>query len=314
MSADVCIVVPTLRRPESLRRALESLTSLTRVDGRIASVVVVDNDPVGSARPVVEALSTETDLPLVYVSLPRPGIATARNAGVAADEAPLVAFLDDDEAASPGWLAALLKVQAGTGADAVFGPIRGRADDAAPWLRPYLEAFFGREGPRESGLLDRAWGCGNSLLVRATALPGPAPFDVAADQTGGEDDALFRGLAARGGRFAWAADAWVDEFAPAHRATLSYALARAFAYGQGPSQDAAARRDWPGVARWMAVGLAQAGVWGALACLMWLARRPARARMLDRAARGAGKLFWMRGFEPHFYGAREVERLDRATA
>lgn len=314
MSADVCIVVPTLRRPESLRRALDSLMAQQGVADRVSAIVVVDNDPAGSAEAVVEAAARPGKPLLVYVSLPRPGIATARNAGVAAGEAPLVAFLDDDEAASPGWLAALLKVQAETGADAVFGPIRGRADDAAPWLRPYLDAFFGREGPRESGLVDQAWGCGNSLVVRATALPGPAPFDVAADQTGGEDDALFRGLAARGGRFAWASDAWVEEFAPAHRATLSYALARAFAYGQGPSQDAAARRDWPGVARWMAVGAAQAGVWGAIAGVMWLTRRPARARMLDRAARGAGKLLWMRGFEPHFYGAQEVARLDRAAA
>lgn len=314
MSADVCIVVPTLRRPDSLRRALNSLMAQQGVADRVTAIVVVDNDPAGSAEAVVEAAAQPHQPLLVYVPLPHPGIATARNAGVAASEAPLVAFLDDDEAASPGWLAALLKVQTETGADAVFGPIRGRADDAAPWLRPYLETFFGREGPRESGLVERAWGCGNSLVVRATALRGPTPFDVAADQTGGEDDALFRALAARGGRFAWAAEAWVDEFAPAHRATLSYALARAFAYGQGPSQGAAARRDWLGVARWMAVGAAQAAVWGAIGGVMWLTRRPGRARMLDRAARGAGKLFWMRGFEPHFYGAQEVARLDRVAA
>ena len=314
MSGDVDIVVPTLRRPDSLRRALESLLTLTGVEGRIASVVVVDNDPAGSARAVVEALTAETAMPLVYVATPRPGIATARNAGVAAGRSALVAFLDDDEVASPGWLKALLDVQSSTGADAVFGPIRGRADGAAPWLRPYLEVFFGRQGPAASGLSDHAWGCGNSLVVRATALPGHAPFDVAADQTGGEDDALFRGLSERAGRFAWAAEAWVDEFAPAHRATLRYALSRAFAYGQGPSQDAAARRDWVGVARWMIIGAGQTVVWGAAATALWLARRPARATMMDRAARGAGKLFWMRGLEPRFYGAREVARLERAAA
>jgi succinoglycan biosynthesis protein ExoM len=38
-----------------------------------------------------------------------------------------------------------------------------------------------------------------------------------------------------------------------------------------------------------------------------------RADMYDRTARGLGKVFWMKGFEPHFYGVREVERLDRAS-
>jgi hypothetical protein len=196
----------------------------------------------------------------------------------------------------------------------VFGPIAGRASDAASWLRPYLERFFGREGPTTTRLIDAPFGCGNSLMIRATALPGPAPFSVDADHVGGEDDALFAALGARGGRFGWAADAQVDEFAPAHRATLRYALTRAFAYGQGPSQTAAANRDWPGVIRWMAIGAAQAALWGLFAVPLAAMRHPRRAEIYDRAARGLGKMFWMKGFEPQFYGARELARLDAAAS
>ena len=303
----VAVVIPTLRRPDSLLRALGSLTTQTL---KPTTVVVVDNDPAGSAEATVRGLGDA--LPLIYVHAPKPGVATARNAGVAATDAPLVAFLDDDEVASPGWLQALVTTQTATGADAVFGPIQGRAPDASPWLKPYLERFFGRAGPAESGRLDHAFGCGNSLLVRATALPGPAPFDPAADQIGGEDDLLFSGLAAGGGRFGWAAEAWVEEFAPAHRATLSYALARAFAYGQGPSQTAAAQRRWPALARWMMVGAAQLAIHGAVAAALTAARDPRRADAMDRAARGLGKILWMRGFEPRFYGARELSRLNAA--
>jgi hypothetical protein len=196
----------------------------------------------------------------------------------------------------------------------VFGPITGRAPEAKPWLKPYLERFFGREGPERTGLIDTPYGCGNSLMVRATALPGAAPFDAASDQAGGEDDALFADLRSRGGRFGWAADAWVEEFAPAHRATLKYALARAFAYGQGPSQTAAADRDWPAVLRWMVIGAGQTIVWGALAAALTLIGSSKRAELYDRTARGVGKLFWMKGFEPHFYGARELARLEAAKA
>ncbi|MDZ4372356.1 MAG: glycosyltransferase, partial [Phenylobacterium sp.] len=237
--ADVAIIVPTLRRPDSLARALRSLFGQTRVADRVAEIVVVDNDPLGSATATVEALRGRSPWSLIYVHAPRPGVATARNAGLDATRAPLIAFLDDDEAAAPDWLAALLAAQAETGADAVFGPITGRAPEAEPWLKPYLERFFGREGPDRTQEIDKPYGCGNSLMVRSAALPGSAPFDTGADQAGGEDDALFAALAARGGRFGWAADARVEEFAPAHRATLRYALARAFAYGQGPSQTAA---------------------------------------------------------------------------
>ena len=312
--ADVAIIIPTLRRPESLERALRSLFAQTGVADRVSEIVVVDNDPAGSAADGVEALRLLSPWPLVYVHAPRPGVATARNAGLAATKAPLIAFLDDDEAASPGWLAALLKARESTGADAVFGPITGRAPEAEAWLKPYLERFFGREGPEGTGLIETPYGCGNSLMVRATALPGPAPFDAASDQAGGEDDALFAALKARGGRFGWAADAWVEEFAPAHRATLGYALARAFAYGQGPSQTAAAARDWPAVLRWMVIGAGQTVVWGAGAAVMTLIGSSKRADLYDRTARGVGKLFWMKGFEPHFYGARELARLNRAAA
>lgn len=307
---DVAIIVPTLRRPESLERALESVFLQTGVADRIGEIVVVDNDPLGSVARLVEGLRASSPWPLIYHHAPTPGVATARNAGLTATTAPLIAFLDDDEAASPGWLAALLRAQAETGADAVFGPITGRAPGSETWLAPYLERFFGREGPGRTGLIAEPYGCGNSLLIRATALPGAAPFNVAADQAGGEDDALFAALAARGGRFGWAADAWVEEFAPPHRATLKYALARAFAYGQGPSQTAAAAQNWLGVARWMLIGLAQTVVWGAAATLFTVAARPGRAEMYDRAARGLGKVFWTREFEPHFYGARELARLD----
>lgn len=312
--ADVAVIVPTLRRPADLERALRSLFVQEGVQGTLREIVVVDNDPAGSARNGVQALSSDCPVPLIYCHAPRPGVATARNAGLAATDAPLIAFLDDDEVASPGWLGALIQAQASTGADVVFGPITGRVPEGTGWARPYLERFFGREGPGETGLIDEPFGCGNSLMVRASALPGPAPFDTRADHAGGEDDALFAALSSRGGRFGWAADAWVEEYAPAHRATLKYALTRAFAYGQGPSQTSAAAGNWPGVVRWMAIGLAQAVTWGLIAVGLMAINHPRRAEAFDRAARGIGKVLWMKGFEPHFYGSNEIARLDRVQA
>lgn len=307
---DVAVLIPTMRRPESLARALRSVFAQVSVADRLAEIVVIDNDPTGSAAGVATELAAESPCPLIYHHEPRPGVATARNAGLGRTSAPLIAFLDDDEAAEPHWLARLIGAQATLGADVVFGPIHGRVPDETGWTTPYLERFFGREGPADSRLIDNAYGCGNSLMVRATALPGAAPFDPAADRTGGEDDALFQALALRGGRFGWAADARVDEFAPPHRATLRYALARAFAYGQSPSQLAMKDRKPLQVVRWMLIGAGQAVVWGLAALALTVVNSPQRAGMLDRAARGLGKVLWFKGLEPQFYGVRELARLD----
>ncbi|MGQ2989972.1 MAG: glycosyltransferase family 2 protein [Brevundimonas sp.] len=313
MAADIAVIVPTLRRPAELTRALRSVFAQTGVEARLREIVVVDNDPKATAREAVGALAAESPCPLMYVHEPQPGVATARNAALQSTDAPLIAFLDDDEAAEPHWLSALIAGQVETGADVVFGPIRGRVPEGTGWRTPYLERFFGRQGPAETGLIDHAYGCGNALMVRATALPGPAPFDTTSDQSGGEDDALFSALSARGGRFGWAADAWVDEFAPSHRATLKYALARAFAYGQSPPQIAHRAGKPASVVFWMGVGVAQTLVWGVASLALMLIASPRRAETLDRAARGLGKVLWMEGLEPHFYGARELARLDRVS-
>ncbi|MEO6338882.1 MAG: glycosyltransferase family 2 protein [Caulobacteraceae bacterium] len=305
----IALLIPTLRRPEGLTRALRSVFAQTGAP--LAEIVVIDNSPEASSREIVEALKTDAPMPIVFVHAPQPGVATARNAGLRATKAPLIAFLDDDEEAPPGWLAALHDAHTRFNADVTFGPVRGVTPEETPsWAKPYLDRFFSREGPATSGPIDQVYGCGDSMMTRATVLAGDAPFDTGLDQTGGEDDRLFARAQAAGARFAWSAEAWVWEYAPPHRARMSYALKRAFGYGQSPSQICAHADppDWPGVARWMAVGAVQAGGYGAAAAGLWLLKRPGRAEMADRAARGLGKLFWTRA--PRFYGQAEVARTN----
>jgi succinoglycan biosynthesis protein ExoM len=304
VSPAVSIVIPTRGRPASLARAVRSVFAQRGVDPAELELIVADNDAGRSAEAAAAELRTAAPFPLVYLCEPTPGVASVRNAGVAAASAPLIAFLDDDEEASPGWLAALLEVQQSFDADAVFGPVRGFAPAEVRAHRGYLERFFSREGPAEAQLLDRVYGCGDSLIRRA-ALPDPErPFSLARNQIGGEDDELFQQMKARGARFAWAPEAWVWEHPEPSRLSLRYTLHRAFAYGQGPSYACMARQppDRLGAAGWMGVGLVQTLVFGAVAALKWAARTPDRAEALDRAARGLGKVLWFPPFKPRFYG------------
>lgn len=308
----LAVVIPTLRRPAALEAAVRSVMAQTGTGGSPDELVVADNDPDASARATVARLAREARFPIRYVHAPRPGVATARNAALAATDAELIAFLDDDEIASPQWLAALRATQAALGCEVVFGPIQGRTPSASDAIRPYLERFFSRSGPRADTLIDAPYGCGNSLFVRQRTLVGPVPFDPGADQSGGEDDALFQVLETQGIRWGWSSDAWVDETAPPHRATLAYAFTRAFAFGQGPTQQAARDQNWLAVLRWMLIGAGQATAFGAVAAFRWLAGKSDRADWTDRAVRGLGKLVWMKPFEPQFYGLAELRRAQRS--
>lgn len=307
----ISVIVPTRGRPASLARALRSILAQTLRDG--VELIVVDNDGARSAQLVVESLAKSAPLPLIYVPEPSPGVSNARNAGIARVTGEFIAFLDDDESAPDNWLASLMKAQGEFDADVVFGPVVGQLPpEANARDAVFLQRFFSREGPRQSELIDGYHGCGNSL-IRRTALPHPrAPFSPARNRMGGEDDLLFGQMQAAGARFAWTADAWVAEHVPPERATLSYALRRGFAFGQGPSSAAAAAgpRRWAMVPVWMGVGLGQAVVYGALAA--WKqARRAETASTLNRAVQGLGKLLWFPPFKLALYGGAPASPLPR---
>lgn len=300
----VTVMIPTQRRLGGLAVAVRSVLAQRAVDFAALEIVVVDNDQVPSAQATIEALAEGAACRLHYVHEPRAGVANARNAGMAKASGALIAFLDDDEEAPEGWLAALLAAQVRYDADVVFGPVRARAPDSVAEHRDYLERFFSRLGPAQAGVIDHYYGCGDSLLRRA-ALPDPvSPFAAERNQIGGEDDMLFGQMQAAGATFAWEPAAWVWEDPVPDRLTLDYTLARAFAYGQGPSAHCAASSppDAVGVARWMAIGVGQAAVFGAVAGVKWLTRSRDRADWLDKAARGLGKALWWGPFKIQFYG------------
>lgn len=304
MGATISIVIPTQRRPAGLAVALRSALAQTGVDPARLELIVADNDQHPSARPAVEAAARTAPFPVRYVHVPEAGVANVRNGALKAASGDLIAFLDDDQEAPAGWLAALLDAMDRHQGDVVFGPVRARAPETVTAHRAYLERFFSRESDVPAGPMPGYFGCGDSLLRRASLPDHDQPFSVARNHIGGEDDLLFGTMQAAGARFVWAPDAWVWEDPVPARLTLSYTLARAFAYGQGPSEHCyvSTPRDWPGLIRWMVIGAGQAAVFGALAGVKWLSGAPDRAETLDRAARGLGKLLWFGPFKINFYG------------
>ena len=129
----VSVVVPTYRRPDLLERCLDALC-VQVFDPTTYEIVVVDDDPAGSARAVVDACRARvTDVPVIrYMTAPdTQGPAGARNVGWRSAGGALIAFTDDDTIPDPTWLrhgaAALLAEPSAWGAAGrIARPLRPR--------------------------------------------------------------------------------------------------------------------------------------------------------------------------------------------
>lgn len=160
-SPAVSVIVPTYHRPQGLAAAVSSVLAQD-VGGRPVEVIVVVSDP-QAAKDVAAARALADSDPRVRVVLTeRRGPGAARNAGIRQARASLLAFLDDDCVARPGWLAAGMRtaavvdlVQGRTVAAGEAGPWdRFVANDRISWLWEACNLFVRREAIRVGGLFD----------------------------------------------------------------------------------------------------------------------------------------------------------------
>jgi glycosyltransferase involved in cell wall biosynthesis len=209
--------------------------TVARGQAPVVEVVVVDNEGDPRVGEIVRAFAAESGLTARCATEPRRGISQARNAALAMVPADtdFVAFIDDDEVPSPGWLAALLETQRRTGAAVVCGPVVPSFEAAPPrWVED--GGFFHQ--PRRPALASGGLADGapvadastNNALVRVAEMRrGGARFHEDFALTGGEDAVFFAALAAQGAGMVWSPAAWVSEHVPVSRATFAY-LAREF--------------------------------------------------------------------------------------
>ncbi|RIJ23272.1 glycosyltransferase [Henriciella barbarensis] len=312
MTGDVLtVVIPTYNRPDSLRRAMESLFWQGEARSGLR-LIVADNSVDASARLTFDTLAEKAPdtITLTYLHVPEAGVANARNAAMKELETPLIAFLDDDQAAPTHWIEELLAAYKTFGAAVTFGPVQTVLPDDITKHRAYYENFFAREPNISPGYIEKPFGCGN-CLIDARQVPTKGPwFDTRMNEVGGEDDLLFQRIRANRGKFAWAPNAPVFEYPLRQRISLSYTLRRAFAYGQGPVTLARKRQPprYDLLLFWVIIG----GGKFALHSLRWLVLRLIgnrnRAFEADQAVRGLGKiLFWVK---LRFYGTSTVTQFS----
>lgn len=229
----VHICVLTFRRPEGLRRLLDSLADLRFRNPVVPDVriVIVDNDVQASARQTCDDARPRLPWPLLYIVEPTRGIAQARNTAVraASESADFVAFVDDDEVPDALWLDEVLRVQRTFNADVVAGPVFPRYEGEIPaYVR---KGHFHDPAHRATGTrLDRAH-TGNVLARSHVFRAMPALFDERLGLIGGEDVHFFRRVARAGFSIVWAGEARIEEWVPQSRTTAAWILKRAFRTG-----------------------------------------------------------------------------------
>jgi glycosyltransferase involved in cell wall biosynthesis len=298
---DVSVVIVCYDRMALLERTLRACFAQVVPAGVAWEIVVADNHP----EDLSAALIARLDPPVPLRRIPaRPArnIARARNVGVAAARGRLVAFVDDDEAPAPDWLANHMACLERTGADASFGPKYPVFEGGSPpdwdpqgW---FFTVDFAMEQDAEirplawSPRSGRGLGTGNSMLRAATCLAGEATFDEHYGRSGGEDTRLFFALAKQGRRFVWCPSAKVIEFNMRERLSPDYMLARLRRSAQHSATCRLAVADNRLVARAAitGVGLAQVIVHGALRLVTWPAGRARQVRHRLGMAKGLGKL------------------------
>jgi len=225
---NIAVCICTYRRPAHLKRLLESLMS-QNTDGLFTySIVVADNDHLRSGEAVV-SLFRGAPVPIQYCVEPRQNIALARNKAIENASGDFIAFIDDDEFPTRGWLLTLFDTLNEYRMDGVLGPVKRHFDEAPPeWL---LKSNFYKRVVYPTGTtLDREEGRTGNVLLKRQLFNGQAqPFKP--ELRVGEDKDFFRRMIDSGYQFIWSAEAVVFETVPSVRWKRSFMLKRALFRG-----------------------------------------------------------------------------------
>jgi GT2 family glycosyltransferase len=233
LSAVVC----TYDRYALLAEAVDSLLRQEAAPGSI-EVVIVDNSPDReAARQFGTRYAGLRDV--TYLVAERPGLSNARNLGVAAARGPVVAFIDDDARAAPGWAQALLRTYAawnGT-AGVVGGPITPRwPSEPPPWLSPPLLGYLSivDRGAERRELAAGEWLAGCNISFDKAALLAVGGFASGLGRVGAgasllsnEELEVTDRILATGKRAVYAPDARVEHAIGVERLTRSWFRRRA---------------------------------------------------------------------------------------
>ncbi len=227
MRSQISVIIPTYNRLPRLQRVLAALAAQRFPTERFEVVVVSDGSTDGTA-----AYLEQTPMPfrLTFIQQANAGPAAARNRGVAAAQADLVLFLDDDVVPAPDLIATHVQFHEGHPRRVVLGtmltPPDARLSPWVAWEQAMLEKQYRAMTDGIWPATARQFYTGNTSLARRWVLEAGG-FDERFRRA--EDIELAYRLAKLGVEFVFAPQA-----AGYHYAERSFAswLTTPYTYGR----------------------------------------------------------------------------------
>ncbi len=240
------VAICTRNRAALMEEAARSVLAQIRKD---TDLLIVDNGSTDHTGSVAASLRAANPVVSVWRE-ERPGVAHARNTALAKARGEFVIFLDDDETAEPGWLAAyagfILQHQ-----ERPLGCVGGPAVpwfEAAPpsWIDP---AHFGLDLGEPARILTgvNSLGAGNSAY-RKSAVQQCGGFCPALARH--EDSELNTRLQLAGYEVWWLPGARIQHRIPLSRLTLIQQSRQAFSEGRSAAVVRLRQLDRP-IGRWL---------------------------------------------------------------
>jgi len=199
VTPDVTLLICTRDRAGSLAATLASVTRAAAAAPRVAvDAVLVDNGSADATPALIRDWAAAQPFRVALVHEPRPGLARARNAGLAHARGRVVAMTDDDCVLRPDYLARLADAFGDAAVPLVVGG-RVLPGDAADLLLTVKLEDHPMEAPPRG--FPGGFVMGANLAVTASALATIGPFDEqfgagARFRSAEDTDFLYRALGA----------------------------------------------------------------------------------------------------------------------
>ncbi len=228
----ISLIIATHNRAGQLMTALDSVVRQDLPAAEWECIVVNNRSEDDTAARFADFAAAHPDCRLRLVDEGQAGLSYARNRGIAEAQAPLLAFIDDDEWIEPHFLSAYLELfDARPDAMAAGGRIVAEYPEGRPaWLSKYPETAIANTmdfGKKIRPFRANRIPGGGNMALRREVFDRNGGFDpqfgrVGNRLTGGEESDLFERLRKRGCTLWYVPDAVMHHVIPAAKLTESY--------------------------------------------------------------------------------------------
>lgn len=227
----VSVIVCTFNRNQYIGRCLEHL-HLQDADKASYEVIIINNNSSDNTESICNDLITRyPDTNFRYFVEQNQGLSYARNRGIQEAKANILAFLDDDAFATPGYIESITKIfEQDTFIDAVGGKIIPLYELTQPaWMSHYLLPLVAAQdyGATTKKFPKGKFPIGANMIFKRSVFVTYGLFDIRLGRKGndlgaGEEKELFEKLVTAGAYIVYDPSIIVEHIIPENRTTVSY--------------------------------------------------------------------------------------------